>query len=326
MSLNTTALVTLNQARNYIQSNPASTQIVSAEYVGMGDGGTKVFTLDHTPVSGSLQLYVKGTLQVEDTDFTLSTATITFGTAPALNHPITASYTSSASDNTFEDLEDELIENLINAATKKAEDYTGRAFVQRSHTDYINGDGTDTLRLQKLPVTSITSVSYRRVVGKTGDGSTTAFSLGYTPKANSLTVYLDGTLQSSGYTLSSNTVTFDTAPTDGQKIVFRFEVSLDLSDDYSEQLNNGRLIGSWLEDYEYIVVYTAGYASTRAATQALVPDAVMAVLSAVKYWYENRMGLKSESITGLTSVDYGNIGELPEISKKLLASLNRNLI
>ena len=324
MSLNTTALVTLNQARNYIQSNPASTQIVSAEYVGMGDGGTKVFTLDHTPVSGSLQLYVNGTLKVQDTDFTLSTATITFGTAPTLNHPITASYTSSASDNTFEDLEDELIENLINAATKKAEDYTGRAFVQRSHTDYINGDGTDTLRLQRLPITTITSVSYRRVVGKTGDGSTTAFSLGYTPKANSLTVYLDGTLQSSGYTLSSNTVTFDTAPTDGQKIVFRFEV--DLSDDYSEQLNNGRLIGSWLEDYEYIVVYTAGYASTRAATQALVPDAVMAVLSAVKIWYENRMGLKSESITGLSSTDYGDIEELPEVSKKFLSSLNRNLI
>ena len=68
MSLSATALVTLNQARNYIQSNPASTQIVSAEYVGMGDGVTKVFTLDHTPVSGSLQLYVNGTLKVEDTD------------------------------------------------------------------------------------------------------------------------------------------------------------------------------------------------------------------------------------------------------------------
>ena len=326
MSLSATALVTLNQARNFIQSNPASTQIVSAEYVGMGDGGTKVFTLDHTPVSGSLQLYVNGTLKVQDTDFTLSTATITFGTAPTLNHPITASYVYTATSDSFEDMEDDLIEFLINAATKKAEDYTGRAFVQRSHTDYINGDGTDTLRLQRLPITTITSVSYRRVVGKTGDGSTTAFSLGYTPKANSLTVYLDGTLQSSGYTLSSNTVTFDTAPTDGQKIVFRFEVSLDLSDDYSEQLNNGRLIGSWLEDYEYIVVYTAGYASTRAATQALVPDAVMAVLSAVKIWYENRMGLTSESITGLSSTDYGDIEELPEVSKKFLSSLNRNLI
>jgi hypothetical protein len=81
-----------------------------------------------------------------------------------------------------------------------------------------------------------------------------------------------------------------------------------------------------LEDYEYIVVYTAGYASTRAATQLLVPDAVMAVLSAVKIWYENRMGLKSESITGLSSTDYGVIEELPEVSKKFLSSLNRNLI
>lgn len=326
MSLNTTALVTLNQARNYIQSNPASTLIVSAEYVGMGDGGTKVFTLAHTPISGSLQLYVNGTLKVEDTDFTLSTATITFGTAPTLNQPVTASYVYTATSDSFEDMEDDLIELLINAATKKAEDCTGRAFVQRSVIDYINGDGSDTLRLQKIPIVSITSVSHRRVVGKTGDGSTTAFSLGYTPKTNSLKVYLDGTLQSSGYTLSSQTVTFTSAPTDGQKIIFRFEVSLDRSDAYEEKLHIGRLVGSWLEDYEYIVTYTAGYESTMSATQALVPDAVMAVLTAVRYWYENRMGLKSESITGLTSVDYGNIGELPEISKKLLASLNRNLI
>ena len=320
------ALVTLNQARNYIQSNPASTQIVSAEYVGMGDGGTKVFTLDHTPVSGSLQLYVNGTLKVQDTDFTLSTATVTLGTAPTLNHPLTASYVYTATSDSFEDMEDDLIEFLINAATKKAEDYTGRAFVQRSVIDYINGDGSDTLRLQKIPIVSITSVSYRRVVGKTGDGSTTAFSLGYTPKANSLTVYLDGTLQSSGYTLSSQTVTFTSAPSDGQKIIFRFEVSLDLSDDYEVKLHIGRLIGSWLEDYEYIVTYTAGYESTVAATQALVPDAVMAVLSAVRYWYENRIGLRSESITGLSNVDYGELGELPLISKKFLSSLNRNLI
>ena len=97
-----TALVTLNQARNYIQSNPASTLIVSAEYVGMGDGGTKVFTLDHTPVSGSLQLYVNGTLKVQDTDFTLSTATVTFRNAPTLNHHLTASYVYTATSDSFE--------------------------------------------------------------------------------------------------------------------------------------------------------------------------------------------------------------------------------
>jgi hypothetical protein len=38
------------------------------------------------------------------------------------------------------------------------------------------------------------------------------------------------------------------------------------------------------------------------------------------------MGLISESITGLSSTDYGDIEELPEVSKKFLSSLNRNLI
>jgi uncharacterized phiE125 gp8 family phage protein len=266
MSLNTTALVTLNQARNYIQSNPASTQIVSAEYVGMGDGGTKVFTLDHTPISGSLQLYVNGTLKVEDTDFTLSTATVTFGTAPTLNHPITASYTSSASDNTFEDLEDELIENLINAATQKCEDYTGRAFIQRSITEYQYGDGTEWLRLRKTPVSSITSVT------------------------------LD-------------------------------ETALTVSDDYTDFSKIGRLKRSaW--DYEELItiVYTAGYGETRAATQTLVPDAVTAVLIAVANWYENRLGVKTESVTGIGSASYGETDELPEAAKNCLSSLRMNLI
>ncbi len=321
-----TALISITEAKNYLKKDAAYSLEIFAEYVGMGDGNTKVFTLDHTPISGSLRLYVNGVLKVQDTDFTLSTATITFETAPTLNHPITASYTYVASDNTFEDWDDNLLETLIEAATKKVEDYTGRVFVQRTVTDYINGNGTYLIRLSKLPVVSISSVSYRRVVGKTGDGTTTAFTLGYTPKTNSLTVYVDGTLKSTGYVLSGQTVTFTPAPSDGSKIVFRFEVSLDLTDDYEEKLHIGRLIGSWLKDYEYIVTYTAGYDSTMAGAQAACPEAAMAVLSAVAVWYENRMGLKSESVTGIGSLEYDKVLELPAISKEYLTSLKRNLI
>ena len=147
MSLSATALITVVQAKNYIRLDAASSLTIAAEYVGAGDGAETVFTLDNTPISGSLKLYLNNVLQVEDTAFTLSTATVTFTVAPTSTHPITASYEYTASDNTFESYDDDLLENLINAATKKCEDYTGRAFIQRAITSSINGTGTDDLRI-----------------------------------------------------------------------------------------------------------------------------------------------------------------------------------
>jgi len=258
MSLNDTALVTVTEAKSYLRANAAASLQIPAEYVGMGDGETVGFTLDNTPVSGSLKLYVNGVLQVEGTDFTLSGATITFTEAPAAV-PITASYDAAAGDNTFESYDDALLEILINAATKKAEDYTGRAFIQREITETRIGDGTKILKLYKQPVTEISSI-----------------------------------------TLDSDEMT-----------------------DYSERLSIGRLyhLVVWTLDSEIEVTYTAGYAATRAATQALVPDAVTAVMVAVAFWYDNRLGVKSENIAGVGSVDYGEPSEMPPEALRLLDSL-----
>lgn len=159
MSLNDTALVTLIQAKNYLRVDAAASLHIAAEYVGMGDGSTKEFNLDNTPVEGSLQLYVDGALQVEDTDYTISDTTITFTTAPASNAPITASYDKAAPDSTFEAYDNELLEKLIEAATKKAETYTGRAFVQREITETHIGDGSQMLKLYKQPVTEVTGIT-----------------------------------------------------------------------------------------------------------------------------------------------------------------------
>ena len=79
MTISKTALVTLVQVKNYLRVRDADSLQIDAEYVGMGDvAGNKIFTLDNTPLEGSLKLYVVGVLKVLDTDFTLSTATITF--------------------------------------------------------------------------------------------------------------------------------------------------------------------------------------------------------------------------------------------------------
>ncbi|MBA7569928.1 hypothetical protein ES708_11670 [subsurface metagenome] len=250
MALNDLALVDLTQAKNYLRVDAAASLHIAAEYVGVGDDGeqgTKIFTLDNTPVEGSLQLYVDGDLQVEDTDFTISGVTITFTAAPGSGLAITASYDTAAADNTFESYDDDLLERLIEAATKKAEEYTGRAFVQGVITEKHFGDGTKVLKLYKQPVVSITSVT------------------------------LDDT-------------------------------ELTVDEDYIEWLHIGRLHreACWTANRIFTVVYTAGYGADRAAAQALVPDAVAAVLGAVAAWYENRV----------TAAE-----GLPEASKQKLDSL-----
>ena len=268
MTLSATALVNLTQAKNYLRVDAAASLHVDAEYVSVGDvGGTVEFDLANIPIEGSLKLYVVDrdpALQVEDTDFTISGLTITFTEAPTSGKAITASYDHAAEDDTFESYDDDLLERLIVAATKKSEDYTGRAFIQREIVETRIGDGTKTLKLYKMPVDDVTSIT----VG-------------------------------------------------GDALI-----------EWSERLSIGRIyhLIAWELDAEIIITYDAGYDTDRTVTQALVPDAVIAVLIAVAAWYENRMGIKSQNISGIGSVDYGDLEGLPEASKRKLDSLRVSVI
>jgi hypothetical protein len=263
MTLSSTALVTLNQAKSFLKLDEAFTLQQQAEYVGEGDDVTTEFTLDNTPISGTLALYVNNVLQVEGTDFDISTATITFDSAPTDGYPITASYSYAPSSDTFEDYDDTTLELMIEAATQLAEDYTGRAFVQRTITETHYGDDSDILKLYRQPVVSITSV--------TMEGSSIS---------------------------SSN---------------------------YTERLAIGRLYYAplWIQDYEIIVVYVAGYGADRDTTQADKNGKIgmMGVLTTVAHMWENRLGLKTMNVAGVGSTDYGIIGELPEAAKKILNPL-----
>ena len=141
MTLATTALITLPQAKNHLKLDAAASLHIDAEYVGVGDGSDTTFDLDHTPVTGSLKLYLNNVLLTETTHFSIVAAAITFVVYPPTGQAITASYDYAASDDTFESYDDELLETLINAATKKCEDYCRRAFIQRAITEYRVGDG-----------------------------------------------------------------------------------------------------------------------------------------------------------------------------------------
>ncbi len=159
MTLSITALVDVTQAKTYLRVDAAASLHVDAEFIGVGDGADKTFDLDHTPVSGSLRLYVDNVLQVETTDYSISGATVTFVVAPSLNDGLTANYDYAASADTFEAYDDDLLERLIAAATKKAEDYTGRVFLQRELVETHIGDAKQVLRLYKWPVVSVTSIT-----------------------------------------------------------------------------------------------------------------------------------------------------------------------
>ncbi len=253
MSLGDLALVTLVQAKNYLKVDAAASLHVDAEYVGVGNDVLVEFTLDNTPVEGSLKLYVAGVLQIETTDFSISGATITFVGTPASPDPITATYDYAAGANTFESYDDDLLERLIEAATKKAEDYTGRAFIQREITETRIGDGSQVLKLYRQPVVDVASV-----------------------------------------TVGGNAI------------------------DWSERLSIGRLYHSiaWTEYAEIVATYTAGYGVNRVATQALIPDAVNAVLSILANLYENRTDQ-------LRSAD---MADIPSQAKELLNPLRTNTL
>jgi len=160
MALSDASLVTLVQAKNYLRIDVAASLHVDAEFVGAGDaGGTDEFDLDHTPVEGSLKLYLENVLQVEPTHFSIAVATITFVTPPPDGDIITASYDYAAEANTFESYDDLELESLIAAATRKAEEHTGRVFIQREIIETHIGDGTKMLKLYKMPIVSTVAIA-----------------------------------------------------------------------------------------------------------------------------------------------------------------------
>lgn len=59
----------------------------------------------------------------------------------------------------------------------------------------------------------------------TGDGTKTAFTLTETPKNGAVTVKVDGSAVSTGFTVAGKVVTFSTAPTNGAAISISYELT-----------------------------------------------------------------------------------------------------
>jgi hypothetical protein len=98
--------------------------------------------------------------------------------------------------------------------------------------------------------------------------------------------------------------------------------------DYTERLSGGYLTGNWAKDLEIIVTYTAGYAAWNSDTDinTIIPDARLAVLDCVAEWYNNRIGIKSESVSGIGQITYNDEYDLPQSAKAKLSGLRKSLL
>ncbi len=162
------------------------------------------------------------------------------------------------------DSDDDLIELLIEVASKKTADYCNSQWVQKEFTETHIGDGKTKLYLYRQPIVEINAVT----------------------------------------------------------------INGEVCDSYTERLSSGYLVGNWTQDAEIIITYIAGYfiPESGANISDMIPEACLAVLDCVADWYNNRIGLKAESISGLGSVTYNDEYELPQSAKAKLSSLRKSLI
>lgn len=70
----------------------SSYSIGNEALIGTKNGSNKIFTISHTPIENSLNVYLNGQFLVEDVGYALSGSTITLTDAPASDEDLWATY------------------------------------------------------------------------------------------------------------------------------------------------------------------------------------------------------------------------------------------
>ena len=197
-----------------------------------GNGSTTAFTLGQTPGNeDNLIVFVDGVYQNKDA-FSISGATLTFGTAPLASRKIIAYVTADAptvalGSTTFTDkftTSNNSTTAFTLSKTVPSEDnlmvFVDAAF--QSHDD-LSLSGTTLTLATAPPSGAVVTVhgfsgaaigNTPAVSTHTGDGSTTGFTLSTNPLSeNNTNVYIDGVYQHKDtYAVSGTTLTFSEAP------------------------------------------------------------------------------------------------------------------
>ena len=219
------------------------------------DGSTTTFTLNYTVgSSSSILVSVSGVVQEPESGYNISGGgtTIVFSEAPTTGEGVfliflgvaydagtllstgtltgqTATTDSAAADLflTYDDSASAL-RKITNTNLTKTLDISGQTELATvaADDDVLLIYDTSATTIKKIQKSNIaTTLSYSVNANLTGDGSTTAFSIGTSGRAqNDLLVTVNGVVfhPSDDYTLSGTTITFSTAPDVSAEIRVRY--------------------------------------------------------------------------------------------------------
>ena len=181
------------------------------------DGSTTTFTLNYTVGSSSAILVsVSGVLQEPETAYNISSGgtTIVFSAAPETGEDIFVIFLGIAFDSSA----------LLSTGTITGQ--TAETAVADDDLVLIYDTSAAALRkMTKANFAPSVSLSYSVNANLTGDGSTTAFTLGTSGRAqNDILVTVNGVVfhPSDDYTLSGTTLTFSTPPSASAEIRVRY--------------------------------------------------------------------------------------------------------
>ena len=181
------------------------------------DGSTTTFTLNYTVGSSSAILVsVSGVLQEPETAYNISSGgtTIVFSAAPETGEDIFVIFLGIAFDSSA----------LLSTGTITGQ--TAETAVADDDLVLIYDTSAAALRkMTKANFAPSVSLSYSVNANLTGDGSTTAFTIGTASRSqNDLLVTVNGVVFHPGddYTLSGTTLTFSTPPSASAEIRVRY--------------------------------------------------------------------------------------------------------
>ena len=178
------------------------------------DSSTTTFNLDYTVgSSSSLLVSIAGVHQEPEVAYNLASGgtQIVFTAAPTTGDTVFIIYLGIAYD-TGEVLSTGSITNKTELAEQAADD------------DLLLIYDTSTTSLKKIQKSNIATTLTYSSGTDTGDGSTTAFTINSGRSVNDVLVLVNGVtlVPTTDYTISSTTLTFNTAPSSGAEIVYRY--------------------------------------------------------------------------------------------------------
>jgi len=199
-----------------------------------GDNSTVAFTVGTTIIDeNNTQIYIDGVYQSKD-NYTVSGSTITFSTAPPTSAAIEVVHIKAAGISTINDnqftgdgstvaftLSQSVTDEnntfvFINGVYQDKSTYSIAGAILTFSTAPQNGYTIEVMQVGEISIkaNALTTDSF------TGDGSTVAYTLTVTPASlDAVDVYISGLRQNkSTLSLSTNTLTFSTAPPNGASV------------------------------------------------------------------------------------------------------------